>query len=374
VNFPRTALLLLLILAGHLGWSSPALAESIEISPREMTNLGITLVRPARTDQLRTIDAMASVVVPPQSDLAIAALQSGMVARLYAGSGDRVSPGAPLAGIISREFLNQQSDYLDALGMQALAEATRERDERLHEEGIVSQRRLNESRTQAAEAELHLAEQRQMLLLMGLTATEIQKLEETRELLELFTIRAPISGEILQRWVGTGDRVNAGDPLFRVADLTQLWLELQIPAEVVPLLAPGFIVTRKSPDSGLELARLTVATHRVDPDSQKVVVRAETTNSDHQLLPGQRLEVTIHVPVTTAGRNAIWEVPARSITRDGDQPYLFARNAGGFDVVPVVVHGGKGESAFIEAAIGDQTQIALNGIAALKAIWLSAED
>jgi len=72
--------------------------------------------------------------------------------------------------------------------------------------------------------------------------------------------------------------------------------------------------------------------------------------------------------------NTTWEVPVRAISRHRNQSYLFARNATGFDAVPVIVHGGNGELAFIEAAITGQTQIALTGVAALKALWLSAED
>jgi len=374
LKIPRAEMaLLILLLVGHFGLPASVLAASIEISSREVANLGITVVRPQRTGRLKTVDAMASVVVPPQSDLAVAALQTGVVTRLYVSAGESVVQGQPLAGILSREFLNLQSDYLDALGMQALAENTRKRDEQLHVEGIVSQRRLNESRTRAAEADLHLAEQRHLLALNGLTGPEMRELEESRELLELVTIRAPISGEVLRRWVGAGDQVNPGEPLFRIADLAQLWLELQLPAEALADIAPGFIVTRNLPGSEQALARVTAATRVVDPQSQKVMVRAETTNANHQLLPGQRIEVRIHIEGSTADGNTSWEVPSRTIVRDGDQSYLFVRNASGFEVVEAVVHGGTGELAFVEAAIDERTQIALTGVAALKAIWLSAE-
>jgi len=370
---PRTYLLPALLFAGSLGWSTLAQAGGIELGAQEATNLGISVVQPQHTGRQTTISAMASVVVPPQSDMAAGALLSGVVARLYVGTGDRVTEGQPLAGLISPEFLTLQSDYLDALGTRALAESAWIRDVRLHEEGIVSQRRLSETQTRAEEAELHLAEQRQLLALSGVTAEELQQLEKSRQLLETLTVRSPGTGEVLHRWIGAGDQVSPGEPLFRVADLGALWLEIQLPAEALPTIAPGLVVTRNIPGTEQELARVTVATRVVDSNSQKAMVRAETTGADHNLLPGQRIEVMIHIPGSAVG-NTTWEVPVRAISRHRNQSYLFARNATGFDAVPVIVHGGNGELAFIEAAITGQTQIALTGVAALKALWLSAED
>lgn len=370
----RAALLPLLLLAGCVGLSTFAHAEGIELGTREATNLGISLVQPQPTDRRATLSAMAEVVVPPTSDLAIGALHGGVVTRLYMGTGDRVIEGQPLAALTSPAFLTLQSDYLDALGMQALAETARIRDEQLHREGIVSQRRLNETSTRAAEARLHLAEQRQLLILSGLTADEISQLEQTRQLFETLTVRSPGSGDVLKRWIGPGDQVSPGAPMFRVADLRSLWLEIQLPVEALPIVPPGSLVTRNVPGTEQELARITVATRVVDPVSQKAVVRAETTGADQHLLPGQRIEVMIHVAGSGSGTTTAWEVPGRAVTRHGSQSYLFARSATGFEAVPVTVLGGNGEIAYVEAAITGQTRIALTGVAALKALWLSAAE
>lgn len=370
----RTGLLLVMIVAGQPGLSTPVEADAIEIGVREAENLGVSVIRPRRTDRAATLNAMARVVLPPQADMAVAALQSGVVTRLYASAGDQVSLGQPLADIASEAFLALQSDYLDALGMRALTETVHARDERLHAEGIVSLRRLNEARTRAAEADLHLAEQRHLLRLNGLGADELQQLETTRELIRSLTVQATMTGEVLKRWVGVGDEVNPGVPLFRIGDLSQLWLEIQLPAEALSNIAPGLVVTRNIPGTEQELARITVTTRVVEPGSQKVMVRAETTAPGHQLLPGQRVEVSIHIPEPAIGDPITWEVPARAITHYAAGAYLFARSATGFDVLPVTLHGGHGELAFVEAAIDERSRIALTGVAALKAIWLSAED
>lgn len=366
-------LLLTLILAGGISFTAPAQAENIEIGSRELANLGISLIKPQRTDRANTINALANVVLPPHADVAVAALQSGLIVRLHVGAGDTVSQGQAMADIMSKEFLILQSEFLDALGNRVLTETARIRDEQLHTDGIISQRRLSETRTRAAEADLHLAEQRQLLILSGLSAAELQQLEKTRQFFESLTVRSPMRGEVLQRWVGAGDQVNPGARLFRVGDLEQLWLEIQLPADALQGIAPGYAVSRNIPGTEQELARITTSTRVVDSDSQKVMVRAETTNAGHRLLPGQRIEVTIHIPGPSARETTTWEVPARAITHHGAEAYLFARNDTGFDVVPVVLHGGQGELVFVEAVIDDRTEIALTGVATLKAIWLSAE-
>ena len=60
-------------------------------------------------------------------------------------------------------------------------------------------------------------------------------------------------------------------------------------------------VTRKFPGSEQTLGKVTATTRAVDPQTQKVIVRAETTETAHQLLPGQRIEVRVHIQGSASG-------------------------------------------------------------------------
>jgi membrane fusion protein, heavy metal efflux system len=361
------------VVAASLGPSS-ILAQTIRLSEQEASNLGITMVRPQPTEQQTTISTMARVVVPTEVDQAVVNLYAGVVAQLYVAKGDRVNKDQALARLISPQFLTLQSNYLDALGTYQLAAAALDRDNQLHNEGIISARRLRETQTRAAEAELHLKEQQTLLKMSGLTTKALADLEQNRQLLRSMTVHAPVSGEVLDQWVGIGQQVDPGTPLFRVADLTNLWLELQVPHTALSRLNPGNHVTLPNASEKSALARIEVITSAVDPGTQKVYVRAATVRADHNLLPGQRLEVAIHIPAPAAADRKLWQVPARAITRMGTQSFLFTRSEQGFQAVPARIAGDNGELVYVEADINSNSAIALSGTATLKAIWLSAQD
>ena len=115
-----------------------------------------------------------------------------------------VSAGQPLYAIYSEELLSYENELLNALQQQAQ---------------FSNMKQIMDQLLEAA---------RKKLLLWGLTAEQIAQLEKTGETSPLVTFYSPVSGTLVELAVSEGQYVETGTPLFRLADLSKLWIEAQM--------------------------------------------------------------------------------------------------------------------------------------------------
>jgi Cu(I)/Ag(I) efflux system membrane fusion protein len=117
---------------------------------------------------------------------------------------EMVSTGQPLYAIYSEELLSYENELLNALQQQAQ---------------FGNMKQIMDQLVEAA---------RKKLLLWGLTAEQIAQLESSREASPLITFYSPVPGTLVELAVSEGQYVETGTPLFRLADLSQLWIEAQM--------------------------------------------------------------------------------------------------------------------------------------------------
>jgi cobalt-zinc-cadmium efflux system membrane fusion protein len=355
-----------ILLGAVLAFSAGVQAESIRLSPGEIENLGIRFEAPLPATELAASEATARVIVPPAGEAVIGAPLSGLLTSLEVEVGDTVSRGQGLAEITSPDFLELQSEFLDALNTHRLAQTELERDRQLHDEGIISARRLQETTTRSRIASTSLSEHRQLLKFAGLGEREIEALETHQALLESLVIRAPIDGVIVERMATTGQRMDSMAPVYRVADLAELWLQINVPQEQVAGVAPGMTVA-----GGGFSAAVTTVGRSIDPATQSIIVRARVTEGAAALRPGQFVAVRI-VAGSADGEDA-WTVHAAAVTRSRGANFVFVRNEGGVEVRHVEIASVNAGRATVAVGLDGSEQVAVSGIAALKAMW-SAQD
>ena len=354
-----------------LALSAAAAADELPISAGAIDNLGIRLVAPERASEVAVTQGTARVVIPPAGDAVVGTPQAGLLTGLNVAVGDDVVSGQVLAELRSPEFLSLQREFLDALNTHRLAQSELKRDRQLNDEGIVSARRLEETTTRSRIAEAGLNEHRQLLRIAGLDGGDVRSLETRQVLLESLRIRAPFNGVIVERFATTGQRVDALSPIYRIADLSELWLEIAVPQERVQALRPGMTVT----DSNHMFdAEITAIGRAIDPTTQSVTVRARITEGADLLNPGQVIGVQIVRDSETLAGGRLWTVPAAAVTRSGGRTYVFVRTAGGFDVREVEVIGIGENLAYLEAQLHPGDLVAASGIPALKSLWTSMQE
>jgi RND family efflux transporter MFP subunit len=346
-----------------------AASNEFAVSAEQLARLGVTLGAAQPVELVELAAVPAEVVVPPARQALVGAPVGGVVARLLVAEGETVTAGQPVAELDSVEHVERQREYLDAATAADLAQAQEARDRSLFAEGIIAERRVSESAAAARAAAARLEQARAQLALSGLAPVDLERLASARQFSTRITLRAPLAGVVLAEHTKVGARVDALGPVFAIADLSKLWLELRVPQESAARVSPGMLVGVTVAGKQVSGAVMTVG-GGVDSATQTVLVRAAVDNAQRVLRAGQFL--TARLLERPAGGVA-YAVPAGAVTRNGGDVLVFVRSAKGVVAQRIEVLGDDGARVYVAGGIAADTVVAVDGISALKALWLSAD-
>ena len=164
-----------------------------------------------------------------------------------------------------------------------------------------------------------------------------------------YTISAPIAGVVLARTASVGASAAEGAPLFEIADLSSLWVDLHIFGADAEHIRAGVPVTVTRMSDG---ARVDTTLERVLPGmataSQSTVARATITNDDGQWRPGSAVKARI----TVEQQHAALVVPLSALQTFRDWDVVFIRIGDTYEVRPVEL--GKRDGSQVEIVSGIQ--------------------
>ncbi len=301
------------------------------------------------------------VTVPPQQLRIVAAPAAGLVETLLVAPDEDIREGDPIATLKSSELVEQQRSFLHALSEANLATEKLRRDEQLFKEHIIAERRVIVTRAETAQARSALDERGQILTLAGMTERDITTLRNERRLASSLTVRAPITGTILQRHGTTGERVQASAPLVTIARLDPIWINLQIPLPKVGSLESVERVHLAA--SGLD-GRLIRIGRTVDADTQSVTAVAEFRPGKTLLRPGQAVQAKLFI---IGDGGAQWRVPADAVVSHQNKSWVFVRNKAGFRATPVTIVAETPHFASVQAKLAAGERVATRGLLTLLA-------
>jgi cobalt-zinc-cadmium efflux system membrane fusion protein len=342
-------------------WAAALSAAELPFSPQQIENLGIRLAMVETATTVAGGHLPGRVAAPPAQTFVVSAPQAGLLSEVRAAVGDAVRAGDVLARLQSQELIDIQLAYLQALIKHSLAQTGFERDDRLFKEGVIAERRYLDTRSQLQEVKAELEAQQQMLALGGMSAAEIKRLTSSRQLSGNLEIRAPAAGVVLETTAVGGQRVEPMSLLFKIADLSKLWLEINAPQDRLPALGTAFSVAGSA-----ARGQITLVGRSVDPQNQTVLARGEVSEHAEALRVGQFVEVHVDAPAT----KPYLQAPSAALARSGTQTVVFMRSANGFTPQPVTLISEHDKLAVFSAELPAQAQVAVSGLSALKAAWL----
>lgn len=342
-----------------------AVAEDmqIKISPEQIDNLAIKVAPIVASQQVPLLSAPAKVVVPANREILLSASQPGLLSQLQANIGDKVAKGQVLAQIHSPELVSLQQQFLTARSEANLAGLEQNRDKKLLQEGVIAERRWQETQAMHSSKAAIANEAKQLLSIAGMASAEIETLAKTHKLSTSLNVRSPINGVVLERLATLGARLDMQAPLYRIADLSELWLEINIPQERLSSMKIGDQVQIPGSD---RQATISLLGQSVDSSNQTILARAVIQGSGGNLRVGQHLNVQI----MQTGLEPGFKVPNTAIAQNTGHSYVFVRNAEGFAVTEVSVIGKQDQDSLITGRFAGNEQIAIEGGVALKANWL----
>jgi cobalt-zinc-cadmium efflux system membrane fusion protein len=200
-------------------------------TPTAAERAGIALV-PAQVTHLASGAAVPAQATYNRGRLVeVMALSGGVVRRLAAEPGQQVAKGALLAEIASPGAATARAEHQAALGRLELADANVRREQELVARGVSARIELEQALAEQQAARASVAQLRDQLAVFGADAAAGGGAS--------LLLRSPLAGTVVARNAAVGQTLAAETPLFTVADLSSMWVEVQVSADRMAMVRVG---------------------------------------------------------------------------------------------------------------------------------------
>lgn len=170
---------------------------------------------------------------------------------------------------------------------------------------------------------------------------------ESNESLQNYTITAPITGTIVQKYATNGELAQNTKPIYEVANLATVWADFTLYRKEAPLVKQGMEVTVTG-DEGKPKSISTIS--YISPlgveDSQTTLARAVLSNDRRLWLPG----MYVNGAITIKEKTVPVAVLLSAIQRMDGKEVVFVQQGDYFEATPVIL--GEKDSQWAEVVSG----------------------
>jgi membrane fusion protein, heavy metal efflux system len=243
---------------------------------------------------------------------------AGRVGDILVKVGDPVTPGQPLATLLSPDFGAAQAEARKAQTALTLAQRTLARVNDLAEHGVAARKDVEQAESDFATAKAEVERTTARLKLAG----------DGRETIDQrFSLKSPIGGVVVERNINPGQELRPdqpGLPLFVVTNPEHLWVTLDAAEQDAAPVKPGVTLTLRAQELPGETfpAVLEQVADFVDPVTRTIKLRGKVDNRDRRL-KGE-MYVTAELPMPAGDGLA---APASAVYLMGDQQFVFVQTA-----------------------------------------------
>jgi Cu(I)/Ag(I) efflux system membrane fusion protein len=283
-------------------------AQPVMLSAADARRIGVTFAVAAFGDLSREIRVVGQITFDETRVKAISPKIDGWVEQLYVNfTGQEVTAGTPLLAIYSPMLVTAQEELLLARQLQSDVSGG-----------------ADDARAQAARL---AASARSKLAFWDFSAGDIARIEQEGRARRTLLIRSPVSGFVVEKNVLQGERVMAGTAIYKIADLSSVWMDGEVYEQDLPLIRLG-------QRAEAELQAIPGATFAgtvayiyptLNPDTRTVRVRVQLSNENHRLKPGMFATLRLFA---TAGRSVL-SVPRSAVLSTGERNLVFVKRVDG---------------------------------------------
>lgn len=314
-----------------------------------------------------TIEIVGNVDFDPARIADVGGRLEGRVVEVHVQLGDHVEEGDPLVSIEGPDLGQAIAELLEARAELAAATSQAERQTALRRDQLTTATALEQAAAERAALQARVRGAEQHLAALGLAPGSITAASRGRALPRTVTLRAPISGEVVERQVHLGAVVDPTHPLVRIADLSTVWIVLNMFENDLGRVRVGDrveIVSEAYPDDVLAGTVAHVGA-TVDEATRTADVRVVVDNADRRLRPGQFVHATLHVS-SEAQREAIL-LPQSAVSQIAGQPSVFVRIAENrYEVRPLELGLRHGNRVEVRRGLAAGDEVVVEGAFALK--------
>jgi cobalt-zinc-cadmium efflux system membrane fusion protein len=314
-------------------------AKVLDIAPEMLRDLRITTIRIASRSSAEAASLLGELRVDDRRYAEVASPVAARTRQLLASPGDRVKSGQGLVELDSVELGKARAEYQSAAARLTLAQRTLARKRELADEHIAPLREVQEAEAQVSAGEADVRSAQAALAAFGVgredaTVSAGGSGSSSGTGGSQFVLRSPIAGVVIERTATMGQMVDATKTLFRIADLSRLWLVVHaFERDAVRLAegAPARITLPALPGRTVQ-GRVAFIGREVDATSRTIPVRIELNNPDGLLRPG--MSASASLPVGASDSTLM--VPSAALQRVNEHWCVFIpRSASAFEVRPI---------------------------------------
>ncbi|NOU10120.1 MAG: efflux RND transporter periplasmic adaptor subunit [Nitrospira sp.] len=342
----------------------------IILSAEESSRVGLVVQPVARSD-FRMHRDFPAIVQPNQRNMAeITALVRGRVVEVYGELGQEVKANAPLAILYSSELGLAQSAYLKAKAKLHVAEQAFNRAQFLLQEQVIGEAELQRRQAELLSTQAEANESHDRLKLLGMNDEEFRRLESSRKIRSVVPIVAPFAGRIIGRKLTRGEVVETTENLFVIADLSEVWVQANIPEKDIPFAHS----VHASGDRQVEVrinaypkevfqGMITYVADVLDPVTRTMQLRIELPNRDGRFKP----EMFATIRLFSEAQPDRLAVPEAALQRDQGRTFVFVqRSLNEYEVRDVHVGESNGTVTAILAGLNEGESVVTHGAFVLK--------
>lgn len=285
--------------------------QGIKIDPVTVQNIGVKTEEVQKRELTKVIRAVGRVDYDERKVYSVNTKIMGWVEKLYVDyTGKLVRKGEPLLELYSPELVSTQEEYLQALRYRDQLQASS----------------IDEARKGANEL---VESAKRRLLYWDIPESEINALEKRATPKKTMTIVSPVDGIVTDKMVLKGGSVMAGMDLYKIADLSTVWILADIYQYELPWVKLGQLVQidLSYTPGRIFTGRITYIYPYLSMETKTAKVRVEVTNTaTFELKPDMYATVKIESPMVKEGI----AVPDQAIIRSGERNVVVVALGGGY--------------------------------------------
>lgn len=255
---------------------------TVRINPEKQQLIGVRIEPVEKASAPLTIRVLGKVAADENRVYQINAYTDGWIRKVSTVStGSLVKKNEILAEFYTPEFYTAQQAYISILGTAVNPQTT-----------VTPYQQY-----QIAPVGTNIDKYRDNLLNLGVSASQIEELGQTRKLAENIVIRSPAQGFILTRNVSLEQKFDKGSELYKIADLRKVWILLDTYENESRYFRPGQTVQVRY-QGKLFKSRVSSVLPVFDPSTRTLKVRLEADNPGYTLRPDMFVDVehTVSMP------------------------------------------------------------------------------
>jgi len=254
--------------------------------------IGVTKEKVASKDIATSFVAVANVLHDETQLADITLKYNGWIGEVYADSpGKTIQKGDPLFTVYSPELVSAQTEFLEAA-----------------------------SRLRGSETSPIAAAAKQRLLYWDLSEKQLARLREKRAVLSYVPITATHSGTIIEKNIVSGTAVKAGEVLYRISDLSKVWVEAELYDKEIALVSEGEAVSFTLPYLPGKTMRgdISFIYPYLFEKTRTGRVRIKVENPQNEIKPGAYSNVHFSIPL---GKRLV--IPKEAVIFAGEARVVF---------------------------------------------------